>query len=191
MSRDPGRARTGGALHVRVAVAGDLVALSNLAKSTFRDTFESQNTPEDMESYLARSFSPAQIRTELDDPASTFLLAFGEPAGKPTGYAKLRSGEANTSVRGLLPIELERLYVDREILGRGVGAALMKECLAEAARRGRQTVWLGVWEHNPRAISFYHRWGFEVVGTHTFLLGCDPQVDLIMERTLETDRSRK
>ncbi|MCP4201356.1 MAG: GNAT family N-acetyltransferase [bacterium] len=190
MSRDPGRPRTGGGLHVRPALAGDLVALSSLAKSTFRDTFQSQNTPEDMESYLARSFSPAQIRTELDDPANIFLLAFGEPADKPIGYAKVRSGEPKPSVRGLLSVELERLYVDREVLGRGVGAALMKECLAVAARRGNQTVWLGVWEHNPRAISFYERWGFEVVGTHTFLLGSDPQVDLIMELAVGTDDSR-
>jgi ribosomal protein S18 acetylase RimI-like enzyme len=41
-------------------------------------------------------------------------------------------------------------------------------------------LWLGVWEHNPRAITFYRKFGLEVVGTHAFMLGLDRQRDLIM-----------
>jgi ribosomal protein S18 acetylase RimI-like enzyme len=45
-------------------------------------------------------------------------------------------------------------------------------------------MWLGVWEHNPRAIAFYHKHGFVDVGDHVFLLGEDPQTDIIMELDL-------
>ena len=58
----------------------------------------------------------------------------------------------------------------------------MGACLEEAAGGGYETLWLGVWEHNLRAIAFYRRWGFETVGSHTFLLGSDEQTDLIMVR---------
>jgi len=44
-------------------------------------------------------------------------------------------------------------------------------------------VWLGVWEHNPRAIAFYRKWGFEAVGEHVFVVGTDPQRDLVMTRS--------
>jgi hypothetical protein len=39
-----------------------------------------------------------------------------------------------------------------------------------------------VWERNPRAIAFYHRWGFLDVGTTTFMLGHDLQTDRVMAR---------
>jgi ribosomal protein S18 acetylase RimI-like enzyme len=41
-----------------------------------------------------------------------------------------------------------------------------------------------VWEHNPRAIAFYRKWGLEVVGEHVFMMGDDPQRDLLMRRVL-------
>ena len=45
-------------------------------------------------------------------------------------------------------------------------------------------VWLGVWEHNYKAISFYEHNGFNVFGSHDFLLGEDRQTDLLMRKTL-------
>ena len=45
---------------------------------------------------------------------------------------------------------------------------------------GRETLWLGVWEHNARAIRFYEKCGFRDAGSHPFLLGNDLQTDRIM-----------
>ncbi len=57
--------------------------------------------------------------------------------------------------------------------------------VADAARvSGARTLWLGVWEHNPRAIAFYRKCGFEDVGTQVFVLGADHQRDLVLARPL-------
>ena len=45
-------------------------------------------------------------------------------------------------------------------------------------------MWFDVWEHNLRARAFYERRGFRPVGTETFRLGSDDQVDLLMELRL-------
>jgi RimJ/RimL family protein N-acetyltransferase len=51
----------------------------------------------------------------------------------------------------------------------------------EAARElGGRSVWLAVWEHNPRAIAFYRKSGFRDVGDTTFVLGADVQTDRVM-----------
>jgi len=60
----------------------------------------------------------------------------------------------------------------------------MLGCLAIAAKEGFKTVWLGVWEHNPKAIAFYEKWGFEKFGAHSFMLGTDAQTDLLMKKNL-------
>jgi ribosomal protein S18 acetylase RimI-like enzyme len=169
-------------LQIRIATLADIDNLTALAERTFRDTFAADNSSDDLEYYVNNAFSPDRIGSELLDDANAFLLAFVGGAEHPAGYAKLRTGTAEPSVKGHNPIELERLYVDRSAIGRGVGAALMRAALDRARVSGHHTLWLGVWERNTRAIAFYVRWGFETVGDHVFQLGSDPQRDLIMER---------
>lgn len=170
--------------HIRAAATADAGALAALGERTFRDTFASGNTAGDMEAYVGASFSRDTLRAELADAANTFLLAFIDAHAQPVGYAKLRAGTTDASVAGPDPIELQRLYVDRDAIGHGVGAALMQASLDAARSAGRRTLWLGVWEHNARAIRFYERWGFRLVGDHVFRLGSDDQRDLIMVRSV-------
>jgi ribosomal protein S18 acetylase RimI-like enzyme len=60
----------------------------------------------------------------------------------------------------------------------------MDRCVAEAERVGAAGLWLGVWEHNPRAIRFYEKAGFHDVGSHHFQLGSDAQTDRLMVRPI-------
>ncbi len=174
-------------IRIRRADRADAAALAELAERTFRDTFAADNAAEDLEAYVRDAFAVDRIRTELEAGSNAFLLAFAGGAASPTGYAKLRVGPADPSVAGPDPIELERLYVDRDAIGRGVGAALMRAGLELARSAGHRTLWLGVWERNARAIAFYERWGFEAVGKHVFRLGSDDQTDVIMERAVAGD----
>jgi ribosomal protein S18 acetylase RimI-like enzyme len=137
-----------------------------------------------MEKYVRDSFSLGRVRAELADDANTFLLAFVDGKERPDGYAKLRTGTTDPSVTGPEPVELHRLYVDRSAIGHGVGAALMRASFEAARAAGHRTLWLGVWERNARAITFYERWQFETVGEHVFRLGSDHQTDLIMARAV-------
>lgn len=169
-------------LNIRCATHEDVGLLTELGARTFAQTFATDNTPEDMAAYIAASFNHAQQTAELADPASTFLIA--EVGGLAAGYAQLHTGEPAKSVEGAKPVELVRLYVSREWLGRGVGEALMRACLDKARQAGHKTIWLGVWERNGRAQAFYRKWNFRPVGEHVFQLGSDPQRDILMERVI-------
>ena len=169
-------------LTIRRASAADAAALAELGRRTFGETFAADNRPEDMEAYTAAAFALERVAAELADPLAVWLVA--EVGHAPVGYAKLYAGEAPEEVRGEGPVELVRLYVAREWLGRGAGAALMGACLEEARRGGHKTLWLGVWERNARARAFYRKWGFRDVGSHVFRLGSDAQTDVLMEREL-------
>ena len=167
---------------VRRADPADAGLLAELGARTFSETFAADNAPEDVAAYLAASFNLARQTAELNDPASTFLIA--EVGGLAAGYARLHAGEPAEGVEGPKPVELVRLYVSREWLGRGVGEALMRACVDAARRAGHETIWLGVWERNGRAQAFYRKWNFRAVGEHVFQLGSDPQRDVLMERAV-------
>jgi ribosomal protein S18 acetylase RimI-like enzyme len=170
------------ALTIRRGTLADAALLSELGARTFSETFAADNTSEDMAAYIATSFNVARQTAELEDPASTFLIA--EVDGSAAGYAKLHDGEPEEGVEGPKPIELVRLYVSRDWLGRGIGEQLMRACLDEARQAGHETIWLGVWERNGRAQAFYRKWNFRTIGEHIFQLGSDLQRDFLMERPL-------
>jgi len=166
-------------MNIRNGNTGDAAMLSELGARTFYDTYAKDNTPENIRLYVTNSFSTEIQFNELSQPETLFLIA--ELDDQPVGYAKLKMNSREESIRGTKVIEIERTYAVQEYIGRGVGKELMQACIHEARQKGCDSIWLGVWEKNPRAISFYKKWGFEEVGTHTFMLGEDPQEDFILE----------
>ena len=169
-----------GNLALRRASAADAARVAAFAAAAFADTFAAHNRPEDMAAYLAASFGEPLQRAELTDPQCTVFLA--ERDGEIVGYAMLREGPVPACVHDASAIEIARLYADQRWIGAGIGALLMQRCLVEAASRGRRTIWLGVWERNVRAIGFYQRWHFSIVGSQPFQLGSDRQNDRVMSR---------
>lgn len=167
---------------IRPATVADAEKLTELAARTFYDAFADMNTEENLKAYMSKAFTIDQLSFELSDPLAKFLLA--ETDGLIVGYAKLLTGEVPACVTGQHPIELVRLYVDKNYLGSGVGNDLMRASLDEARSLGHRSMYLGVWEHNHRAQSFYFRWNFRVVGSHIFQMGSDAQMDWLMEREL-------
>jgi len=100
------------------------------------------------------------------------------------GYAQLRSVRPPPCVDPAKAIELWRFYVASAWHGRGVSQELMAAVVQAARDAGGETLWLGVWERNPRAQAFYKKSGFVDVGTQTFLLGSDEQNDRVMALAL-------
>lgn len=166
---------------IRAATVEDAQLLADLGARTFYDAFAEDNTESDMTAYLVRSFSLDVQSRELNDPNAVFLIA--SVAAQSVGYARLRTSDPPPCIFGSRPIEIARLYSDRLWIGRGVGSSLMRACLDHAIERGHDAVWLDVWERNPRAIAFYEKWGFSVVGEQDFVLGEDVQHDLLMARS--------
>ena len=161
----------------------DAGPLALLAERTFREAFDAVNTPADMALHCAQSYGEPIQSAEIADPDRVTLVC--EQDGRLLGYAQLRWGPAPGSVVANSPGEIQRLYVARECHGKGVAVDLMNASIEEMRRRRVDVIWLGVWERNPRAIAFYRKFGFAEVGEHVFLVGRDPQRDVVMARPME------
>ena len=172
-------------MKIRKATIEDAEMLARLAYKTFWDAFHEhpKNAPEDLADYMAKAFNREQVRREISDENSIFLIA--EIEREPAGYARLIIDSIEHGITATKPVELNRLYSKQEFLGKGVGAALMEESFALAKSLNCDAMWLGVWEYNPRAQRFYEKYGFREVGKHVFLLGSDPQTDLLMQKEIE------
>lgn len=164
---------------IRSAEAADASALASLAARTFTDTFAHHNDPADMKAFLAQAYGERQQREEISDPDIVTLVV--EEGDELAGFAQLRRGPAPPSINGTGTVEIWRFYVEWSFHGRGLAQALMAEVRSVARSLGARTLWLGVWDRNARAIAFYEKSGFRIVGSHRFMLGRDEQNDLLME----------
>ncbi len=169
-------------IRIRFAEEDDAKLVAGISRQTFYETFASQNSKENMDMHIAQYYSLEKIRAELGDPCNIFLLAYDDD--RLAGYAKMNDHVKEESRDLENPIEIERIYSIKELIGKSIGKNLMEKCLAIAREKNKKEIWLGVWEHNDRAIDFYTRWGFEKFGEHNFPVGLDPQTDWLMKKTL-------
>lgn len=184
---------------VTTATVADATWLAPVAARLFRAAFAEANDPDDLDAYLEEAFLPERAAEELARPDTTTLLAWDTAARDASGRSAATSGGAapdgflgyamlvagpGTGVVADDPVEVRRLYVETAQTSRGHGGRLMAIALDHAAAAGHDVAWLGVWEHNLRALDFYTAHGFGQVGSHSFTLGSDVQTDLVLARPL-------
>ncbi|SDZ84565.1 Ribosomal protein S18 acetylase RimI [Thalassobacillus cyri] len=157
--------------------------LQEIGYETFKETFEDQNSPENMKAYLEEAFNIKQVENELSNPLSTFFfVSFNEEIA---GYVKVNTGDAQSEEMDDDSLEIERIYIINKFQKHGLGKYLFNKVMDIAMDQNKSKIWLGVWEKNKNAISFYKRLGFVQTGTHSFFMGNEEQIDLIMVRRLQ------
>jgi hypothetical protein len=135
-----------------------------------------------MEAYSSVAFTHQNMLDQLTNPNSYFYFAMLDD--ELAGYIKLNFGEAQTEFKDNNALEIERIYVSGEHHGKKIGKRLLNFAIETALDKNFHYVWLGVWEHNYKAIGFYQHNGFEAFSRHEFLLGYDRQTDLLMKKEL-------
>lgn len=160
----------------------DLPKLQKLGKDTFFETFAESNSTDNMKIYLEEGFSESKLNSELENPNSEFY--FAELEGEPIGYLKVNFGNSQTEQKEANSLEIERIYVLKDFHGKKIGQLLFEKAIQLAKVKRVDFVWLGVWEKNPRAISFYKRNGFLEFDQHIFKLGDEEQTDIMMKLQL-------
>ncbi len=161
----------------------NLNELIEVSRITYKDSFSSENTPENMESYLNTSFNKNKLKKELIDNNSEFY--FSKFKDETSGYLKVNFGNSQTDIKDKNGMELERIYVLKKFQGKKIGQSLMNQTIQIAEKRNVEYLWLGVWEKNSRAIAFYEKNGFKIIGTHPFKMGNEIQTDYIMKRNIK------
>ena len=128
------------------------------------------------------NFSKNVVEKEILDADTTYYLAYLKR--ELVGYVKLCESKKPEGLTVGKTFEIARLYAVKNKIGSGVGKALMDHCIELAKKKKADTLWLGVWSQNQRAIQFYRKFGFEKFGDHTFMLGNDAQDDWLMKLDL-------
>lgn len=169
-------------LTIRHAAEKDALLIADISRQSFYETFAPQNAKTDMDIFMNVQFTRGRLMLEVGQPENIFLLAYNE--NEVAGYAKLRDKRLPKQIGSSNALEIARLYAMPHMIGKGVGKLLMEKSLEIALERKKDTVWLGVWKQNKKAINFYKAWGFAIFDECDFILGNDLQKDWLMKKSL-------
>lgn len=167
---------------IKIATIKDAELIAEMSRQTFYDSFAEDNTKEDMDIFLSKTFTREALMKEVGAENNIFLLAYD--GNEVVGYVRMRENNIPPQLGTERAMEIARIYSVKTSIGKGVGKALMQKCIDIAKEKNHHTIWLGVWEHNQRAIDFYIRWGFKKFSDHDFVLGNDVQKDWLMKKSI-------
>jgi len=169
-------------IEITKVTLSDIDQLQKIGRQTFQETFSESNSEENMKKYLEEGFSNEKLTAELNDINSVFYFATLD--NEVIGYLKINFGASQTELKDSKALEIERIYVSKQFHGKSIGQLLYDKAIRIARMKNVDYVWLGVWEENPRAISFYKKNGFVEFDKHIFKLGNDEQTDIMMKLKL-------
>lgn len=131
-----------------------------------------------MDIFLQEQFTVPKLEEEVMKGLGQFYLMYESET--VLGYVRL--GRTATFNPANEDFEIVRFYMTTEAIGTGAASILMNFCLDLAMKNNFKKAELSVWKENNRAIAFYKKFGFEIIGETEFLLGKDLQFDHVMAK---------
>jgi ribosomal protein S18 acetylase RimI-like enzyme len=164
---------------IRLATVADAAPLAALAAELFPSGCP-ETAPEDLAAYISTELTAARMASQIADPNHIVLLAL---AGvRLVGFILVARQSPPEQLELAEAAEIRKLYLSPQQHGSGVASVLMESALALLASAAPRPIWLSTHAGNARAVAFYRKWGFEIVGEKTFLVGNDPQRDYLLLR---------
>jgi ribosomal protein S18 acetylase RimI-like enzyme len=155
---------------LRRAVATDAAALALVGAATFLETYAEILPGAALVAHCAAQHAAEIYAGWLADPSCALWIAQAG-LGAPVGFLVMMP--ATLPAGAVVPGDLEvaRIYVLAPYHGTGLGFRLMAAAVAEARARKAGRLVLGMNNQNERALAFYRRQGFGIIGARAFCVG--------------------
>ncbi|MBL7544989.1 MAG: GNAT family N-acetyltransferase [Bdellovibrionaceae bacterium] len=171
--------------HFRQAYYNDIESIVEIARKTFKETYQEhfkKNFSETaLESYLNHAFSMQKIKSEYADPNAKFYILKQDQTTK--GYCKL-TGFQNPMITTLM---LDRIYLDKDIQGKGIGKEILEHVLEIAQSENKTKIKLHCWEDHTNSLIFYKKNGFQIIDKIKFQIEATKyeDTDYVLEKTIK------
>ena len=144
----------------------DFQLLSEIATLTFIESHGRSAKQEDINIYVTEKYSENVFKEELSDAKNIYHIIYYD--NNPAGYSKIifDTPYPDSKIKNIT--KLERIYLLKEFYNLKLGSALF-HCNIDLSKRNHQMgMWLYVWKENERAVNFYKKNGFVIIGSHDF-----------------------
>jgi diamine N-acetyltransferase len=148
------------------ATEEDFQSIVNIGRISVEEAHRDSTTAENLEAYIDRHYSDDAIKEELTDATNIYHIV--KYNGNPVGFSKIILNAAHPDIAAENVTKLDRIYVLKEYHNLKLGLQLLKFNTRLAEKNNQAGVWLYTWVGNTRAINFYLKTGFKIIGSHKF-----------------------
>ena len=163
------------------ATLRDCKRMAELGREIVLESFGDNYSEQDLADHIASNYTVGRYRDQLERPQTCLLYA--EESGVLKGYALGYPCSLPIDTEGKRAYELRRLYVRQNAKGSGIALQLLHEFVNWTKNAGYERLYVGIWEGNHRDRA-YKRYGFKLVGKHSFQVGNQIDTDLILMKEL-------
>ena len=157
--------------------------LSAFGSKSFIHSYQCTLPLDELKKYTNVAFAMSNILEEIESSLATYFIC-QDLNMNPCGYAKLIQSSPPEGINSNSCIELQRLYVNSDYRGHGVGKLLELHSELNAKNRNITDIWLRVWDGNTVAQNIYRKWEFKIVGKELYQVGKDQRTVLLMRKPL-------
>jgi len=157
-------------LQIRIATIDDVLHLSYVGKKTFDQSFGHLfRDKNDLSTYLNNTFSIEKIKNSITKSNNFYWILFYND--EVAGYAKIQLNSPSEFIASTRVCKLQKIYIVKDYLSKGIGAQLQELIFDKLIENNQEYVWLSVLKSNKKAISFYEKNTYNIVGEHPFIIG--------------------
>ncbi|MCX6276187.1 MAG: GNAT family N-acetyltransferase [Bacteroidetes bacterium] len=155
-------------ISIAKAKVEDANLLAELGSKTFIESHGQSASKADIDKYMNEKFNSNVVLEELSDRKNIYHIIYRDQ--QPAGYSKIIFNENHSGIQNGNVTKLERLYLLKEFYDLKLGHQLLEFNISLSEQNNQDGMWLFVWKENLRAVRFYEKAGFEVVGSYDFKL---------------------
>lgn len=159
----------------------DSLRISILLKVVYIQVYGVDGVTMEFAKFIEEKFSLEKIKTKINKRPDSLWVAYFK--GNPIGIAEILI-ESQCPIRRIEVPELGKLYVLERFHGKSVGLGLLNLAQKSILKKGLGELNLEVYKENKRAIAFYKKSGFQVLGEVDFPMETNTYRNLVMNKTL-------
>ena len=148
------------------ATLTDFKLLADLGKQTFIESHGHSALQADIDEYVNQVYSYSTCEEELADANNIYHFIYFD--GRPAGYSKIILNSPHPDIQDQQVTKLQRIFLLKEFYKLKLGSQLFNFNIELSKANNQNGIWLFVWTENERAVNFYKKNGFEIIGSHDF-----------------------
>ena len=112
--------------------------------------------------FMDKSFSEESLSQQMKEEQVLFYLVVKN--GKNAGFIKLNKNKALPGDDAAKSLELERIYLVKEVSGKGLGTAVLNKIIEYCRQQGIEVIWLKSMDSSD-SVLFYQKRGFVITAS--------------------------
>lgn len=148
------------------AVEADYSSIAAIGRESVYDAHQNSCSAEVMNEFIKEKYSDEAIKKDLTNSNNIYhIIKYND---RPSGFSKLTFNTKHPNIVKENVAKLDRIYLLKEFHGFKLGFKLLQFNIELSQLNNQEGMWLYTWIGNKRAIDFYMKAGFGIIGNHDF-----------------------